>query len=317
MQRKRNPRIARATWTWLCLVLAPLSMGAKDCFGSQDEDQAGVTAGVGGGGSAGNGAGSGATAGNASTAGTGGGGAGTGSGDGSCTVGDKVYASGEATPSIDGCNSCACEDGQVLCTAKACLGDVCGGLAGLGCAPNEYCSYPPEAACGASDQTGNCMPKPEACTLDYSPVCGCDDKTYGNACGAALAGVSVASSGECGECSAERLCPQPVCPCTGDPSCVCPNIKCLQGKCEDLSKQKSCGGFTPTPSKCAEGEYCDYFVTSANCGFADGSGYCRPKPSACTKEYVPVCGCDGEPYGNACEAASAGVSVNELGDCAK
>ncbi len=39
---------------------------------------------------------------------------------------------------------------------------------------------------------------PDACTADYTPVCGCDDETYGNACAAHVAGVSVACNGECG-----------------------------------------------------------------------------------------------------------------------
>lgn len=157
-------------------------------------------------------------------------------------------------------------------------GTSCGGLNPAACGKGEYCSYPPDAQCGAADQAGACAPMPEACDLIYAPVCGCDDQTYGNACAAAMAGVSVAKQGEC-----------------------------------EGSAGKTCGGFIGT--LCEEpGFFCD-FPQEMACGFADGTGVCRALPDVCTEQADPVCGCDGMTYSNACKANAAGVSVASDGAC--
>jgi len=79
-------------------------------------------------------------------------------------------------------------------------GEACGGMMGLTCAVEaDFCLVPVEAQCGAADGMGTCSPRPEMCTQDYSPVCGCDGQTYSNTCSAHAAGISVAYAGECTE----------------------------------------------------------------------------------------------------------------------
>ena len=74
---------------------------------------------------------------------------------------------------------------------------ACGGLLGGVCSHDQYCSYDANANCGRTDMSGVCEPRPEACTADIKYVCGCDGKTYSNACVAASAGVSVENTGKC------------------------------------------------------------------------------------------------------------------------
>jgi hypothetical protein len=55
----------------------------------------------------------------------------------------------------------------------------------------------PGGLCGAADAEANCLPRPAECIATDAPVCGCDGKTYANACEAAKAGAGVLSEGAC------------------------------------------------------------------------------------------------------------------------
>lgn len=67
------------------------------------------------------------------------------------------------------------------------------------CASGEFCEFAagtcPKKNSGAQ---GTCVVKPQGCIQVFDPVCGCDNRTYGNDCVRQQAGVSLKSTGECG-----------------------------------------------------------------------------------------------------------------------
>ena len=120
-----------------------------------------------------------------------------------CGCDGKTYANGcvaaRAGTSVAHQGACA----PLACTSNS------------DCAAGSFCQKPTGACAG----TGTCAPEPQLCPDIFNPVCGCDGKTYSNACAASAAGASVGSTGAC----------PPVQTCGGFLGTPCPG----GGKCVD------------------------------------------------------------------------------------
>lgn len=67
-----------------------------------------------------------------------------------------------------------------------------------GCSGNEICAIGlGDCMLRVAEQDGVCYTPSGTCTMEYFPVCGCDNDTYANSCSAYAAGVNIQYAGVC------------------------------------------------------------------------------------------------------------------------
>ncbi len=77
----------------------------------------------------------------------------------------------------------------------------------------------------------------------------------------------------------------------------------------------SCGGRERHARACKPDLHC--MPKPGACNVAQEAGVCEVTPTACSREFVPVCGCDGQTYNNDCLHRAAKVGLVHAGACGR
>nr|AMQ67844.1 Kazal-type serine protease [Sinohyriopsis cumingii] len=146
-----------------------------------------------------------------------------------------------------------------------------------------------EGECKAKRSVEGCV-----CPKIYMPVCGKDGRTYSNDCIMKCNGAELAHEGECTATSS----PEHVCICTMEYNPVCGTDGHTYGNPCSL---KCTGTVQAHEGECKE-SVPDIMET-------------EEAPCICTFIYQPVCGQDGQTYGNMCNMECVHVKLAYMGEC--